>query len=276
MVRRGMVAGRTEAQRFITAGRVTVDGAPAAKSAALVSREQALVIQPGAKEWASRAAHKLLGALDRFDVVVEGRVCLDAGASTGGFTDVLLDRGAARVVAADVGYGQLLWRLQQDERVVVLDRTNVRHLTSEEVGEPPPSLVVADLSFISLSAVLAALHAVATPNADYVLMVKPQFEAGREHVGKGGVVRDPESWRAAVNAVIATGVQLGLRCRDVGVSPLPGPSGNVEFFLWLTSAVPSEDDSLATCEIALDEAVETGISMRAAMQEARPHNQVDE
>lgn len=240
LVRRGLAGARAEAQRLIAEGRVTVDGAPAAKATAQVAPSQAVVVLPGERQWASRAAYKLIGALDRFAIDVAGRHCLDAGASTGGFTDVLLSRGAARVVAVDVGYGQLLWRLREDSRVVVLDRTNVRALAPGQVPAPPPTLVVADLSFISLTLVLPALRAVAADGADFVLMVKPQFEAGRDHVGSGGVVRDAEGWRAAMTRVVDAGTAAGLVLRGVATSPLPGPSGNVEFFLWLADGAGIE------------------------------------
>ena len=171
-----------------------------------------------------------------------GRRCLDAGASTGGFTDVLLRAGAETVVAVDVGYGQLAWSLQTNERVKVIDRTNVRDLNAESVGTPV-DLVVADLSFISLTVVLPALLRVAAADADLVLMVKPQFEAGREKVGSGGVVRDPQVRATAVAGVAAAAGALGLGVRGVVASPLPGPAGNVEYFLWLRAGAPPLDDS---------------------------------
>ena len=173
-----------------------------------------------------------------------GRRCLDAGASTGGFTDVLLRAGASHVVAVDVGYGQLAWGLRTDERVTVLDRVNVRQLRPEQVA-PAPDLVTADLSFISLELVLPALVACARPDADFLLLVKPQFEVGKDRVGAGGVVRDPELRRDAV-----AGVAQAARAHELGVagvtaSPLPGPSGNVEYFLWLRrGAPPLSDDAL--------------------------------
>ena len=250
LVRRGLAGARAEAQRLIAEGRVTVDGAPAAKATAQVAPGQAVVVLPGERQWASRAAYKLLGALDRFAVDVTGRDCLDAGASTGGFTDVLLSRGAARVVAVDVGYGQLLWRLREDPRVVVLDRTNVRVLTPDQVPGPPPTLVAADLSFISLTLVLPALRAVAADGADFVLMVKPQFEAGRDHVGSGGVVRDPEGWRAAMTRVVDAGAEAGLVLRGVAPSLLPGPSGNVEFFVWLAGGAGVEPGPAVEAAVA--------------------------
>jgi 23S rRNA (cytidine1920-2'-O)/16S rRNA (cytidine1409-2'-O)-methyltransferase len=163
---------------------------------------------------------------------VEGRRCLDAGASTGGFTDVLLRAGAAEVVAVDVGYGQLAWPLRQDERVTVLDRTNVREITQELVGGPV-DVVVGDLSFISLLLVLGPLTGVTREEGDLALMVKPQFEVGKDRLGKGGVVRDPSLRAEAVATVAEAAARIGWGARAVTTSPLPGPSGNVEFFLWL-------------------------------------------
>jgi 23S rRNA (cytidine1920-2'-O)/16S rRNA (cytidine1409-2'-O)-methyltransferase len=202
-------------------------------------------------DYVSRGGHKLAGALAAFpDLTVAGRRCLDAGASTGGFTDVLLRAGAAHVVAADVGYGQLAWSLRTDERVTVLDRVNVRSLEPAQVA-PPPDLVVADLSFISLTLVIPALVACAAPDADFLLMVKPQFEVGRDKVGEG-VVRDPEVRASAVAAVAAAAGQSGLGVLGVTASPLPGPSGNVEYFLWLRRGAPDLDPD------ALRRAVEAG------------------
>jgi 23S rRNA (cytidine1920-2'-O)/16S rRNA (cytidine1409-2'-O)-methyltransferase len=172
---------------------------------------------------------------------VTGRRCLDAGASTGGFTDVLLRRGAAQVVCVDVGYGQLAWSLQTDDRVEIRDRTNIRALENDPL-DPPAELVVADLSFISLRIVLAALTRSSTPDADLVLMVKPQFEVGRERLGSGGVVRDAELRAAAVGEVAeAAYVDHGLGVLGVTASPLPGPMGNVEYFLWLRRGAPPVD-----------------------------------
>jgi 23S rRNA (cytidine1920-2'-O)/16S rRNA (cytidine1409-2'-O)-methyltransferase len=174
-------------------------------------------------------------------LVVAGRRCLDAGASTGGFTDVLLRAGAAHVVAVDVGYGQLAWPLRTDPRVTVLDRVNVRELTPEQVA-PAPELVTADLSFISLTLVLPALVACAAPGADFVLLVKPQFEAGKGNVGAGGVVRDPAQRAAAVRSVAGAAAGAGLGAAGVTASLLPGPAGNVEYFLWLRAGAPPLDD----------------------------------
>ena len=186
-------------------------------------------------QWVSRGARKLLGALDKLITggpVVAGRRCLDAGASTGGFTEVLLHRGAHEVVAVDVGYGQLAWSLRTDHRVRVHDRTNVRRLQPVSIGGAV-ELTVADLSFISLRLALPALIECTMPDGDLLPMVKPQFEVGREHLGAGGVVRDPALRAKAVLDVVAAAVDLGLCLVDVVASPLPGPSGNIEYFLWL-------------------------------------------
>ena len=172
---------------------------------------------------------------------MEGRRALDAGASTGGFTDVLLRAGAAHVVAVDVGYGQLAWSLQSDERVTVKDRTNVRELTLEAIDGEPVDLVVGDLSFIPLGLVLPALVRCVKPDADLVMMVKPQFEVGKERLGSGGVVRSTQLRAEAVRGVAAKAAELGLGVNGVTASPLPGPSGNVEYFLWLRAGAPALD-----------------------------------
>ncbi|UAL31368.1 TlyA family RNA methyltransferase [Nocardioides rotundus] len=243
LVRRGLARSRDHASELIAQSRVTVQGATATKPATGVTTDVAIVVKEDRErpDYVSRGGHKLAGALAAFipqGLQVRGRRCLDAGASTGGFTDVLLRNGAREVVAVDVGYGQLAWSLQSDERVVVHDRTNVRELDPALVGGPV-DLVVGDLSFISLSLVLDALDAVTAPEGDLVPMVKPQFEVGKDRVGKGGVVRDPALRAEAVIAVAQAAAERGFGLRGVTTSPLPGPSGNVEFFLWLRRG-PSE------------------------------------
>ncbi|MCV7195297.1 TlyA family RNA methyltransferase [Mycobacterium angelicum] len=232
LVRRGLARSRQQAAELIGAGKVRIDGLPAVKPATAVAVTANLTVAAEERSWVSRGAHKLIGALDAFDIPVAGRRCLDAGASTGGFTEVLLDRGAAEVVAADVGYGQLAWSLRSDPRVVVVERTNARELTPEAIGGPC-DLLVADLSFISLATVLPALTGCAAPGADIVPMVKPQFEVGKGQVGTGGVVHDPQLRIDSVLAVAQRGQELGWHTVGVTASPLPGPSGNVEYFLWL-------------------------------------------
>src|SRR5215469_70156 len=287
LVRRGLARSRDQAADLIATGRVAVAGQLAAKPASQVAIDAPITVQQATEgpDYVSRGGHKLAGALAAFAamgaesvahdahgsgthglgaeseahhahrsgthrLVVAGKRCLDAGASTGGFTDVLLRAGAAHVLAADVGYGQLAWSLQTDDRVTVLDRVNVRNLTPEQVA-PPPELVVADLSFISLTLVLPALAACAAPTADFVLMVKPQFEVGKDQVG-GGVVRDPELRAAAVASVARAAADFGLGVAGITASPLPGPSGNVEYFLWLRRGAGPLDDA------ALREAIAAG------------------
>ncbi|WP_114424579.1 TlyA family RNA methyltransferase [Nocardioides houyundeii] len=254
LVRRGLARSREHASTLIAQGRVKVSGAVAAKAATGVTTDVALVVteDPDQPEFASRGGHKLAGALEAFaphGVDVAGKRCLDAGASTGGFTDVLLQAGAREVVAVDVGYGQLVWRLRQDPRVIVHDRTNVRELSLDVVGEPV-DLVVGDLSFISLRLVLDALISVTAPDGELVLMVKPQFEVGKDRVGKGGVVRDLALRTEAVSAVAAAAQARGWGAVAVVTSPLPGPSGNVEFFLLLRAGEPviGEDSIRAEVE----------------------------
>lgn len=233
LVRRGLARSRQQAAELICAGRVSIDGMPAAKPATAVAITSNLTVEgTDERTWVSRGAHKLIGALDAFGLSVDGRRCLDAGASTGGFTEVLLDRGAREVVAADVGYGQLAWSLRNDPRVTVMERTNVRELTSDAIGGPV-DVIVADLSFISLSTVLPALTSCASPDGDIVPMVKPQFEVGKDRVGAGGVVSDPALRADAVLSVARRAAEMRWYPVAVTASPLPGPSGNVEYFLHL-------------------------------------------
>ena len=242
LVRRGLARSRDHASSLIEQRLVTVGGAMAMKPATGVTTDQAIVVKdsldPG---YASRGAYKLLGALSVFKpqgLIIEGKRCLDAGASTGGFTDILLREGASSVCAVDVGYGQLVWALQSDDRVNVLDRTNVRTLIPADVGGMV-DLVVSDLSFISLTVVMPALTSVCGPKGDVVLMIKPQFEVGRSNLGKKGVVRDPDQHAGAILKVCHSGHDLGWGTHSLAPSPLPGPAGNVEYFCWLRRGAPA-------------------------------------
>jgi 23S rRNA (cytidine1920-2'-O)/16S rRNA (cytidine1409-2'-O)-methyltransferase len=259
LVRRGLAHSRTHASELIEAGRVTVRGTPASKAATAVELDAPVVVREDEDDpgWASRGARKLLGAIEAFTphgLTVDGKRCLDAGASTGGFTDVLLRAGARQVVAVDVGRGLLVWRLQTDDRVRVLERTNVRYLSLDDIGDPV-QLVVADLSFISLGLVLPALAGCVTADADLVLMVKPQFEVGKQRVGSGGVVRDPGLRAEAVRGVVTRAAELDLQPCGIVASPLPGPSGNVEYFVWLRRGEPVPDGRI---EEIVRRAVEEG------------------
>ena len=256
LTRRGLARSREQARELIAAGAVHVRGVAATKPATQVETSAPITVDAGGPGYVSRGALKLIGALDAFEaapLTVAGRKVLDAGASTGGFTQVLLERGAERVLAVDVGYGQLAWILRVDPRVDLFERTNVRTLTPESVPYLA-SMVVADLSFISLRTVLPALVAVTAPVCDYLLMVKPQFVVGREHVGDG-VVRDPQLRLSSVETVVRSAVGLGLTLRGVVASPLPGPSGNVEYFVWLERGGTHAGvvDSGAAIELAVRE-----------------------
>ena len=262
LVRRKIARSREHASELIKDGRVTVNGMAATKPATAVTGDVSIRVSEDADDanWASRGAHKLLGALEAFEpqgLSIKGRRVIDAGASTGGFTDVCLRREAAEVIAVDVGYGQLIWRLRDDDRVRVLDRTNVRTLTPEAIGGPA-DVMVGDLSFISLRLVLPALAECLVDGADLLPMVKPQFEVGKERLGSGGVVRSPELRAEVVGDVARAARDLGLSVRGVVASPLPGPSGNVEYFLWLVKDGGAGDVGSDKLDAMIAEAVEEG------------------
>ena len=258
LVKRKIARSREHAQEMIKDGRVTVNGMVAHKPATGVDGNVSIKVAESEDDrWASRGAHKLLGALEAFEpqgLSLEGKKVLDAGASTGGFTDVCLDRGVAKVFAVDVGYGQLIWRLQNDDRVDVHDRTNVRTLTPEILGCQADAMV-GDLSFISIELVLPALAECVREGGDLLPMVKPQFEVGKDRLGHGGVVRSPELRAEVTKNIAVAAMKYGLSTKGVVASPLPGPSGNVEYFLWLVkdggAAMPTMDqlDSMISTAI---------------------------
>ena len=262
LVRRKLARSREHGAELIAAGRVTVNGQRAVKPATAVTVDADVVVRddPSRPDYVSRGGHKLAGALAAFTprgLVVAGRRCLDAGASTGGFTDVLLRAGAAEVVAVDVGYGQLAWSLQSDDRVTVHDRTNIRDLTPAVVGGMV-DLVVGDLSFISLRLVLDALTGLTRPDGDLVLMVKPQFEVGKERLGKGGVVREPALRAEAVRDVASAADARGWGAVGVATSPLPGPAGNVEYFLWLRHGAATVTEADIADEVSRSGSADAG------------------
>jgi 23S rRNA (cytidine1920-2'-O)/16S rRNA (cytidine1409-2'-O)-methyltransferase len=238
LVERGLFRSRSKAAAAVMAGAVSVAGDPAAKAGLLVEPDSDVHVATG-EDYVSRGGVKLRNALDRFEIPVGGRRCLDAGASTGGFTDCLLRAGAAHVISVDVSYGQLAWELRDDTRVTVIERRNVRNLSADELPHRP-DLIVADLSFIGLAKVLPALTECAAGKLDLLALVKPQFEVGRERVGRGGVVRDPADRHAALVSVGEAAGKSGLRVCGYCESGLPGPAGNRESFIWCGRLAPGE------------------------------------
>lgn len=234
LVARGLARSRTHAASLISEGKVSSAGLVLGKASVQISDDRELAVRQDEEDtYVSRAGHKLVGALDAFPSVVPlGKRCLDAGASTGGFTDVLLRRGAARVVAVDVGHGQLVPQLREDPRVEVHEGLNVRYMSPADIGGPA-ALTVADLSFISLTLVVAPLAQCTEPGGDLVLMVKPQFEIGKDRLGRTGVVTSERERRMAVEKVAVAAFDAGLELRGLAQSPLPGQDGNVEYFLWI-------------------------------------------
>jgi 23S rRNA (cytidine1920-2'-O)/16S rRNA (cytidine1409-2'-O)-methyltransferase len=240
LVERGLCDSRTRAQALILAGEVVVGDHAVTKPGTAVDADAPLRLKSDPNPYVSRGGLKLRGALETFSLDPEGAVCLDVGASTGGFTDCLLQAGAARVYALDVGYGQLAWKLARDERVVVIDRQNIRELRPEQIPEPI-DLAVADCSFISLTKVLPHLPPVLRPGAELVVLVKPQFEVGRERVGKGGIVRDEDARAEALATVEARARELGFEVRGHTLSPIAGREGNREWLLWLRFGEPGAE-----------------------------------
>jgi 23S rRNA (cytidine1920-2'-O)/16S rRNA (cytidine1409-2'-O)-methyltransferase len=231
LVQRQAGVTRSKAQGLIHTGQVWCKGEKMDKPGLRLPDDTTLDIRESPR-FVSRGGDKLEAALEGFDIEVTGRVCIDVGASTGGFTDCLLQRGATQVYAVDVGYGQLAWKLREDPRVLVLERMNIRNLTPEQLPAPPEFFVI-DCSFISLRIVLPSVLPLLAPGADGVVLIKPQFEAGRNQVGKGGVVRDPEVHDRVIEEVRDAAIQLGFTRIDVLPSPLLGPAGNREFLAWL-------------------------------------------
>jgi 23S rRNA (cytidine1920-2'-O)/16S rRNA (cytidine1409-2'-O)-methyltransferase len=250
LAERRLFESRSRAAAAVMAGEVSLDGRPASKAGQLVDPSVEIAVA-AARAYVSRGGVKLANALDALGIPVAGRDALDVGASTGGFTDCLLQRGAARVIALDVAYGELDFRLRNDARVTVIERTNARSVASLPF---PPALIVIDVSFISLRKVLSAVVALAAPQFDCLAMVKPQFEVGRDRVGKGGVVRDPALRREAVASVAACGAELGCSVMGFAPSGLPGPAGNLETFAWLAEGGRSgavEDVGRVLAEVAV-------------------------
>lgn len=239
---KGLASSRTAAQGYIAEGRVKVNGSCAIKAATLVSPEASLKVDAPEKEWVSRGAYKLLRAFESFGLNADGRRCVDIGASTGGFTEVLLSKGAAVVYSVDVGYGQLAWKLRQNPRVVVMERTNARTLTVEAIDGEKADIIVSDASFISITILLKPLEALLAEKGQLAVLVKPQFEAGRERVGKG-VITDPELHLTILNEVADyIYKETALKIDAADYSPIRGPEGNIEFLFLLSHRAEGEQE----------------------------------
>lgn len=232
LTRRGLAPSREKAKAVIMAGNVFVDGEREDKAGTVFPEEAEIEVRGHVLPYVSRGGLKLEKAMNRFDVTVEGKVCTDVGSSTGGFTDCMLQKGAAKVFAIDVGRGQLDWKLRQDARVVCMEKTNIRYVTPKDIGEPVDFSSV-DVSFISLTRVLEPIRNYLTPEGEIVALIKPQFEAGREKVGKKGVVREKGTHREVIEKVAAYARSIGFEIRDIDYSPIKGPEGNIEYLLHL-------------------------------------------
>ena len=232
LVQRGLAASREKAKAVIMAGSVLVGGQREDKAGTMIDEKAEITIKGNQLPYVSRGGFKLEKAMKSFALALDGRVCMDVGASTGGFTDCMLQNGAVRVYSVDVGHGQLDWKLRNDARVVCMEKTNIRYVVPEDIGEPP-SFVSIDVSFISLTKVLGPVRELMTDEGELVCLIKPQFEAGREKVGKKGVVRDPAVHEEVIRKVASYAAQLGLECSGLDFSPIKGPEGNIEYLLYL-------------------------------------------
>lgn len=256
LVARRLAPSRAKAQALIADGLVSVAGLIAPKAASMVDDGQGIHVMQREEQWVTRGGFKLAGALDDLGIDPSGRIALDAGCAHGGFSDVLLTRGVSHVYAVDVAYGQFDWTLRQDPRITLLERTNIRHLDAGIITQPV-DLVVADLSFISLTKVLDGLLAPCAPDATLLPMVKPQFEVGKDRVGKGGVVRNPDDWKDALSQVITAANSRGCTLKGVVPSRTPGPSGNIEFFLHLQRM----DTALAINATYIEDAITSAMTL---------------
>ena len=232
LVSQGLAASREKAKAIIMSGNVLVNGQREDKAGTMIDVKAEITVKGGQLKYVSRGGLKLEKAMSHFDLTLEGRVCMDVGASTGGFTDCMLQNGAVKVYSVDVGHGQLDWKLRNDPRVVCMEKTNIRYVTPEQIEEPA-AFVSIDVSFISLTKVLPPVRELMTEDGEIVCLIKPQFEAGREKVGKKGVVRDPKVHEEVIETVIDFAATVGLESRELEFSPIKGPEGNIEYLLHL-------------------------------------------
>ena len=232
LVSQGLAISREKAKAIIMSGNVLVNGQREDKAGTMIDVKAEITVKGGQLKYVSRGGLKLEKAMSHFDLTLEGRVCMDVGASTGGFTDCMLQNGAVKVYSVDVGHGQLDWKLRNDPRVVCMEKTNIRYVTPEQIEEPA-AFVSIDVSFISLTKVLPSVRELMTEDGEIVCLIKPQFEAGREKVGKKGVVRDPKVHEEVIEKVIDFAATVGMESRELEFSPIKGPEGNIEYLLHL-------------------------------------------
>ena len=239
LVSQGLAISREKAKAIIMSGNVLVNGQREDKAGTMIDVKAEITVKGGQLKYVSRGGLKLEKAMSHFDLTLEGRVCMDVGASTGGFTDCMLQNGAVKVYSVDVGHGQLDWKLRNDPRVVCMEKTNIRYVTPEQIEEPA-AFVSIDVSFISLTKVLPPVRELMTEDGEIVCLIKPQFEAGREKVGKKGVVRDPKVHEEVIEKVIDFAATVGLESRELEFSPIKGPEGNIEYLLHLLKRPDAE------------------------------------
>lgn len=251
LVQRGLAASREKAKAVIMAGDVLVNGQREDKAGTMIDEKAEILLKGKRLPYVSRGGLKLEKAMKSFGITLDGRVCMDVGASTGGFTDCMLQNGAVKVYAVDVGHGQLDWKLRNDERVVCMEKTNIRYVVPEDIQEAP-SFVSIDVSFISLTKVLGPVRALMTDEGEIVCLIKPQFEAGREKVGKKGVVRDPAVHEEVICKVIEYAAQIGLERLGLEYSPIKGPEGNIEYLLYLRKSAEYGKDAVEVPEANME------------------------
>lgn len=254
LVKRGLAPSREKAKAFIMAGDVFVENQREDKPGSTFPVEAKIEVRGNKLKYVSRGGLKLEKALAVFAVSPDGRVCMDIGASTGGFTDCMLQNGAAKVYAVDVGYGQFAYQLRQDERVVCMEKTNIRYVTPDQIAEPI-SFASVDVSFISLTKVLLPVKQLLSDDADMVCLIKPQFEAGREKVGKKGVVRDPAVHREVIEMIVSFALENGFEIKGLDYSPVKGPEGNIEYLLWIQNGDRQEIEEEMTFEEVISQVV---------------------
>ena len=252
LVSQGLATSREKAKAVIMAGNVLVNGQREDKAGTMIDVKAQITVKGSQLKYVSRGGLKLEKAMSHFDLTLAGKVCMDVGASTGGFTDCMLQNGAVKVYSVDVGHGQLDWKLRNDERVTCMEKTNIRYVVPEDIAEPP-AFVSIDVSFISLTKVLLPVRNLMTADGEIVCLIKPQFEAGREKVGKKGVVRDPKVHEEVIHKVIDYAAEIGLESRNLEFSPIKGPEGNIEYLLRLKKQERPEE--VAPFEISVEEVV---------------------